>query len=302
MKKSIWTINDIEDLSEKTIVVTGANSGIGFEATKIFASKGASIIMGCRSMDRALKAKESIINEHPTAKLKIELLDLSSFDSVKQFAINVKKHTNSIDILLNNAGIMTVPYAATNEGLERQIGVNHFGHFYLTMSLLDLVTSTKNSRIVNIASIAHKFGSLKTKTFMYEEGKKYSKSKAYSQSKLSNLLFTYKLQELVGDKVKVLAAHPGISSTNLGSHIKILRFRITKFLFGLFNQSQYMGSLPGVRAATDPTAEGGQYYGPKGIFEVKGNPVLVKSTKKSHNKELQNTLWDYSVKFTGLDI
>lgn len=302
MKKTNWTTENIGDLTGKTIVVTGANSGIGFEATKLFAANGAKVIMGCRSIERATTAKDAILAEYPDAQLVIETLDLSSFDSIEKFATSIKNSITNIDILLNNAGIMTVPYGSTKEGYELQIGVNHFGHFYLTMSLLKLITSTPESRIVNIASIAHKYGSLKPKTFTYEKGKRYSKMKAYAQSKLSNLLFTYKLQELLGDKVKVLAAHPGISSTNLGSHIKILRFRVTKFIFGMFNQSQYMGSLPGVRAATDPNAKGAEYYGPRGFMEIKGFPVLVKSKKKSHNVELQNELWKYSTEFTGLDI
>lgn len=301
MKKNKWTEGNIGDLTGKTIIVTGANSGIGYEATKLFSKNGAKVIMGCRNMDKANSAKKEILNDVPNADLVIEQLDLSSFTSIKTFSDKIKKDYLHIDVLLNNAGIMTVPYNPTDDGLESQIGVNHFGHFYLTMSLLNKLTSTPLSRVINIASIAHKMGNLKPSTFKYQKGKRYSKNKAYAQSKLANLLFTYKLKELIGDKTMVLAAHPGISSTNLGAHIKILRYRVTKFIFSLFNQSQYMGSLPGVRAATDKNAKSGDYYGPSGLFEVKGYPKKVNSTKRSHNKELQNLLWDESVKITGLN-
>ena len=301
MKKIKWTEGNIGDLTGKTIIITGANSGIGFEATKLFSKNGAKVIMGCRNLEKAETAKNSILKDVPQADLVIEQLNLSSFNSIKDFSLRINKEYKQIDILLNNAGIMTVPYNPTDDGFESQIGVNHFGHFYLTMSLLKVITTTPNSRIVNIASIAHKMGNLKPKTFTYEKGKKYSRGKAYSQSKLANLLFTYRLQELIGDKTMVLAAHPGISSTNLGSHLKVLRYRFAKFIFGLFNQSQYMGSLPGVRASTDKNAKGGDYFGPDGLFEIKGFPKKVKSTKRSHSKELQDVLWNESVKLTGLN-
>ena len=243
--KDNWNIKDIPKLEGKTIIVTGANSGIGFEATKIFASKGAKVIMGCRNIKKSEQAKKDILSEFPNAELFLEELDLSSFESIKNFSSKINNEYKSIDILLNNAGIMTTPYGPTKDGIEQQIGVNHFGHYYLTMSLLKLITSTPHSRIVNIASIAHKFGSLNPKTFLYKKGNRYNKSKAYSQSKLANLLFTYKLQnelEVRNIDTKVLAAHPGISRTNLGRHIKALQFKEIEKLFGLFNQTQAQGS------------------------------------------------------------
>ena len=305
MKKPKWTVNDIEDLTGKIFLVTGANSGIGFEATKVFASKGATVIMGCRNLIRAKKAKENIISEFPKALLDIIHLDLTSFKSIKKFSDKVLEKYNKIDVLLNNAGIMTVPYGSTEDGLELQTGVNHFGHYYLTMSLINLVNSTENSRIVNIASIAHKYGNIKPNTFTYEKGKRYSKVKAYSQSKLANLLFTYKLKEKLekqNSKITVLAAHPGVSKTNLGNHIKGGSVKWIQRMLSLTIQNQSRGALPGIRACTDKDVVSGQYYGPSSLFEVRGDPVIVKSTKRSHSKELQNKLWTESVRITRLDL
>jgi len=176
MRKEKWSLKNVPDLTGKTFIVTGANSGIGYEATKAFAMKNAKVIMGCRNLEKAQIAKNEILQEYKTADLDIILLDLMDFNSIKAFANKVIKKYPKIDVLLNNAGIMTVPYGPTKNGLEKQIGVNHFGHFYLTMSLLPLLNKTKNARIVNIASIAHRFGKLNPNTFMYEEGKKYNKS------------------------------------------------------------------------------------------------------------------------------
>lgn len=305
MKKDIWTINDIEDLSGKTFLVTGANSGIGFEATKVFASKGALVIMGCRNLDKAKKAKEDILNEFPDALLDIVQLDLSSFKSIKTFSNTILKKYDKLDVLLNNAGIMNVPYGSTEDGLELQTGVNHFGHYYLTLSLIALINKTEDSRIVNIASLAHKYGKIKKSTFLYKEGKRYSKIKAYAQSKLANLLFTYKLKQKLekqGSKIKVLAAHPGVSKTNLGSHIKIGSVKWIQRTLTLVIQSQDRGALPGIRACTDIKAESGQYYGPNSLLQFRGDPVLVKSTKRSHSEKLQDTLWTESIRVTRLDL
>ena len=200
---------------------------------------------------------------------------------------------------------MTVPYGSTEDGLERQTGVNHFGHYYLTMNLVELVNKTEDSRIVNIASIAHKYGNIKKNTFHYEKGKRYSKMKAYAQSKLANLLFTYKLKQKLekqNSKITVLAAHPGVSKTNLGSHIKTGSIKWIQRTLTLVIQSQDRGALPGIRACTDKNVISGQYYGPSSLFEFKGNPVVVKSTRRSHKQELQDMLWTESVRITRLDL
>jgi len=305
MRKEKWTLANMPDLSDKIFIVTGANSGIGYEATKAFAMKNAKVIMGCRNLERAQTAKDKILKEYKDADLDIILLNLMDFASIKEFANKVIAKYSKIDVLLNNAGIMTVPYGPTEDGLEKQIGVNHFGHYYLTMSLLPLINKTENSRIVNIASIAHRFGKLKPETFLYEKNKKYRKASAYAQSKLANLLFTYELKnrlEKVNSKILVAAAHPGVTKTNLGRHIKTRRLKMLSDIITNFNQPTPKGALPGIRACVDSSVKSGEYYGPHGFYNAAGYPVVEKSTKRSHSKELQKTLWTHSVKITNLDI
>ena len=305
MKKDKWTLENMPDLSGKIFVVTGANSGIGYEATKAFAMANAKVIMGCRNLERATIAKEKILAEYPHADLDIILLDLMDFDAIASFAKEIKQKYPKVDVLLNNAGIMTVPYAPTKNGLEQQIGVNHFGHYYLTMSLLELINKTPDSRIVNIASIAHRFTKLNPNSFLYSENKKYNKSFAYAQSKLANLLFTYGLATRLkakNSKIKVLAAHPGVTGTNLGRHIVSKRLNIVSNIIGIFKTETAQGALPGIRACVDPQVTSGEYYGPDGFYSSRGYPVLEKSSRRSRSKELQDTLWTHSVKITNLDI
>lgn len=293
-----WTEYDIPELNGKVIVVTGANSGIGFEATRLFVKRNAEVIMACRSLERAEAAFDKIKSEMPTAKLVIIPLDLGSFSSIHHFSKELHKKYQKIDILLNNAGIMMTPYGTTVDGLEQQQGINHFGHFLLTKLLFDLLDQDKETRIVNISSIAHRGGTMNFKNLMYENQKGYLKSKAYARSKLENLLFTYLLADKVeqaSKNIKVLAAHPGVAKTNLGHHIHQTKFyKAFDVLSRKFSQSAYQGCLPGVRAATDPDAENGTFYGPDKMFGMKGNPVVVSSTKKSHNKDLQKQLWKVS--------
>jgi len=302
MKKEKWTLDNVSDLSGQIFIVTGANSGIGYEAAKVFASKNATVVMGCRSLDRAQKAKNDILEEFPNSILDIISLDLSDFQSIKSFANSVKEKYSKIDVLLNNAGIMTLPYGPTKDGLELQIGVNHFGHFYLTMNLISLINKTKNSRIVNVASIAHKFGNLKPSKFVYNEKNRYSKYFAYAQSKLANLLFTFGLDDRLKElnsNVKVLAAHPGITHTNLGRHLNTKRTRPIHFMIGTVEHPQSIGAYPSIRACTDQLAASGDYFGPDGFFEIKGSPTKVKTTRRAKSKKLQNILWDKSVELTN---
>jgi NAD(P)-dependent dehydrogenase (short-subunit alcohol dehydrogenase family) len=297
-----WSVEEIGDLSGKTVVITGANSGIGFEATKIFSAKGAHVVMACRSMERAQRAFDTIKTEQQDAKLTIMPLDLSSFDSIRQFASAFLSKYDTIDILLNNAGIMMVPYGHTSDGLERQQGVNHFGHFLLTSLLFDALKKSTEGRIVNISSIAHRFGKMNFDNLMYKDGKGYRTFRAYGRSKLENLLFTYELARRVeeaGLSIKVLAAHPGISSTNLGHHIYSSGvYKVFHFVSKSWTQDAYNGSLPGVMAATDPNAANGTFYGPSKLFGVRGKPNVCTSTKRSKNNQLQQQLWQGSEQLT----
>ena len=298
-----WTVSDIKDLTGKVIIVTGANSGLGYEATKIYAEHGATVIMACRSIERAQTAKDKIMIAHKGSNLDLMELNLGSLKSINEFVTSFKKRYKKIDILMNNAGIMTVPYGLTEDGFELQNGVNHLGHFALTAQLFDVIKKTPHSRIINIASAAHKAGKMDFDNYLFEKGK-YSKIKSYGRSKLSNLLFTYELDRRIKAKgldIKVLAAHPGSSSTGLARYLNSKRYeRIAASIFNKMSQSPYHGTLPQVRASLDEEALGGQYYGPSGIMEMKGKPVLVKSNKRSHNLEDAKKLWDISEELTKI--
>ncbi len=291
----MWTEKDIPSLKGKTIFITGANSGIGFHKARHLAKNNAQIIIGARSLERGNQAREKIVDEYKEADISVVQLDLGSKSSIEQCATYIKAKHKKIDVLLNNAGIMTTPYHPTENGFESQIGVNHLGHFYLTYLLFDLLKESNDARIINTASIAHNFGSIKPSSFVYKDDNRYNKQKAYAQSKLANLLFTYKLARMVDNSnlnIKVLASHPGISKTNLGRHIRGNFF--TEFVLwfaGILRQPGAKGSLPGLLATVDENAINGDYYGPRGLFHTKGYPKKQKSNRKSQNEKLQDTLW-----------
>lgn len=300
----MWTEKDIKHMENKIILITGSNSGIGFFKALHLAKNNAHVIMGVRSIKRGEEAKKRILKEYSEAKIDIIQLDLNSKLSIEKCASTFKEKYQSLDILINNAGIMTTPYQPTEDGFESQIGVNHFGHFYLTYLLFDVLKKSKGAKIINTASIAHKFGTINPDTFLYDKSKKYSKQTAYAQSKLANLLFTYKLATLVKEAnldIKVLASHPGISKTNLGRHIRGNIFtEIVLWFAGILRQSGEKGALPGLLAASDKNAVNGSYYGPRGLYHTKGYPKVHKSNGKSHNKELQDLLWSESEKLLGI--
>lgn len=298
-----WTAENIPDLTGKVIVITGANSGIGFESARELARKGAEVILASRNQNKAEAALQEIIAENPSARLVFIPLDLADLDSVKEFADQFKARYERLDVLINNAGVMMVPYLETAQGFELQLGTNHLGHFALTGLLIDLLLITPGSRVVNISSNAHHAGEIDFSNLFYLDGG-YTPSAAYSRSKLANLLFTYQLQrsfEDRGDDVMALAAHPGISATGLADHFLGGRFVwLIRGLMRVFLQSAARGALPGLRAAVDPQARGGAYYGPDGKGERSGYPVVVRSNPASHNLSDAASLWDISQELTGV--
>lgn len=302
MKTENWTTGNIPDLTGKVIIVTGGNSGLGYESVKAFAEKGAEVILTSRSIEKGEAAKAKI--GKVKGKIEVMELDLMDFASIKGFAENFKKKYNRLDVLLNNAGIMTTPYFLTKDGLEAQNRTNHFGHFALTGQLFDLIKNTPKSRIVNVSSMAHKQGKMDFDNLLFENGKGYSPMKSYGRSKLMNLLFTYELQRKIkaaGIDSIAVAAHPGVSNTNLFQYLdKNFIFRLIKPLMSPFIQEQEMGALPEIRAAADPNVKGGEYYGPNGFNEMKGFPALVQSNKASHQLENAKKLWEVSEKLTGI--
>jgi NAD(P)-dependent dehydrogenase (short-subunit alcohol dehydrogenase family) len=234
-------------------------------------------------------------------------LDLASLESVRFFAEAFKAKYEHLDLLVNNAGIMMVPYGLTKDGFELQLGTNHLGHFALTGLLLDTILATPGARVVNVSSGGHRFGTMDFNDLMFEGGNGYSGRAAYGRSKLANLLFTYELQrrfEAAGANAEAFAAHPGGSNTNLGNHL-LEGWYIKPFapyLLNVITQSSAMGALPTIRAAVDPNARGGQYYGPDGFMEQRGYPVIVQSNAKSHNLADAKKLWQVSEELTGVKV
>lgn len=302
MNSEKWTKQEMPDLTGKIIIVTGGNSGLGFESVKAFSEKGAEVISACRSVEKGEAAKAKIGNV--SGKIHVMQLDLADLQSVDSFATQFKEKYQRLDILLNNAGIMTTPYFQTKDGLEAQNGTNHFGHFALTGKLMDLIVRTPGARIVNVSSNAHKWGKMDWENPLFENGKDYTPMKSYGRAKLSNLLFTYELQrrlESAGVPVIAVAAHPGGAATSLDRYLREKRFyKLLKPLAPLMMQSQEMGALPQIRAAVAPDVKGGEYFGPGGFGEMKGYPVRVKSNEASHNLEDARKLWELSEQITGV--
>ncbi len=302
MAEQKWTVNDIPDQTGKVIVVTGANSGLGYEGSLALARQGAHVALACRNMEKGETAVNQIRQQVPDASLKLMALDLADLASIRQFAQDFRASHDRLDVLINNAGIMAIPYRQTADGFEMQFGVNHLGHFALTGQLIDLITQTDNSRVVTVSSNLHKQGKIDFENLNSERD--YSKWGAYNNSKLANLLFAYELQRRLaasGSKTISAAAHPGYASTNLQSGDSSW---LQKLMLGLGNvilaQSAAMGALPTLYAATMPDVQGGDYYGPGGMGEMRGHPVKAQSSEASHDEATAVKLWQVSEELTGV--
>lgn len=300
-----WTTNRMPDLTGKVFIVTGANSGIGYEAAKAFARKRARVVLACRNQEKAKVALQQLKFEILGAAAEIMLLDLANLDSVRRFAAAFKAKYDRLDVLVNNAGIMMVPYDTTVDGFERQFGTNHLGHFALTGLLIDELLATPGARVVNVSSGGHRIGTMDFDNLMFDGGDGYSPMRAYGRSKLANLLFTHELQrrfDAIGADAMATAAHPGVSETNLGNHLQDgILFKLMSPLSNRMMQSAAMGALPTIRAAVDPDAQGGDYYGPGGFMQQTGFPVNVKASKAAHNSADMQRLWQVSKGYTGVD-
>jgi NAD(P)-dependent dehydrogenase (short-subunit alcohol dehydrogenase family) len=298
MSKSKWTPSNIPDQKGKTIIITGASSGLGKEATKVLAGKNATVIMAVRNIEKAKLVAKEIMDMSPTAKIEIKSLDLNSLASIKSFSEEIIANFDQLDVLINNAGIMMCPYSKTQDGFEIQMGTNHFGHFALTGHLMPLLTKTKNSRIVVTSSLAHRQGDIDFSDFNWEV-RKYKTGKAYGDSKLANLYFAYelanKLKEIPNTPL-VTISHPGWTKTELDRHSGL-----AKFIGNIVAQTVQMGTLPTLRAATDINAKSGDYFGPSRLMEMRGYPHLVKSNKLSKNMVNAKKLWSLSQEMTGVD-
>lgn len=298
MTRKGFTDADVPDQSGKTFFVTGANTGLGYEASKVLASKGARVLLGCRNAEKAADAITRIQADHPSADVVHVSLDLGDLASVEA-AAKVVRQEPRLDGLINNAGIMMPPYGLTKDGFEQQFGVNHLGHFALTGHLLPLLETTEGSRIVNTSSNGHKMGEMAWDDLKAET--KYSATLRYGMTKLANLLFTLELSKRLADAesgVLAVTVHPGGADTELGRHIGMAKF--LQPLLRPFLNSALQGAWPTLMGATWPDAQPNHYYGPNGIFELAGPAKIVKGNAKSQDPERARKLWEVSEELTGV--
>ncbi len=298
-----WTADRIPDMTGKVVIITGANSGIGYEAALVLAGRGARVVMACRNQEKASTARQRILDAWPGAMVELLPLDLAHLASVCDFAGAFRSAFDRLDVLINNAGVMAIPYRQTPDGFEMQFGTNHLGHFALTGHLIDMLLATPAARIVNVSSNAHRFGRINFDDL--NARRSYRRWRADSQSKLANLLFTLELQKrlaAVGTDVLAASCHPGYASTNLqqlGSSSVIVA-ALTGVANRLFAQSAAMGALPTLYASVAEDIEPGDYIGPDGFRSMQGYPVKEQAIDAAYDAQAAARLWDESVALTGV--
>ena len=300
-----WTEADVPDQTGRRALITGANTGLGWENARALAGAGAHVVLGCRNPQKADDALERLLAVHPDASAEILLMDMADLASIRDA---VQRDGDApLDLLINNAGIMGTDQATTADGFEGQLGTNHLGHFALTGLLLPRLEAAPAARVVTVSSFGHRPGKIDFDDLQSERS--YNRWVAYFQSKLANLLFTYELQrrlEAAGSTTAALAAHPGGSNTELGKSrdgsggltAKLIAW--SEPISARLMQTAAMGALPTLRAAVDPDAKGGQYYGPDGFMEQKGHPVVVESSKRSYDQAVARQLWEVSEDLTDV--
>jgi NAD(P)-dependent dehydrogenase (short-subunit alcohol dehydrogenase family) len=291
--------SDVPDQSGKTILVTGANTGIGYDAARVLAQRGARVLLGCRSEEKAVEAIDKIKGLHADADVSWVPLDLASLKSIAA-AADIVKQESRLDALVNNAGVMVPPKMETEDGFELQFGVNHLGHFALTGHLIDMLKDQPGARIVNVSSLAHKNGRI-----IYDDipaTKNYNRMERYSMSKFANILFTHELQrrlEAAGSPAISVACHPGGSMTELGRHIPPL-LAVLFLPLSLIMNSSAEGALPTLLATTGADVQGGDYYGPMRMGEMRHSAHKVDTIPASKDTEDARKLWDISTELTGV--
>ncbi len=289
-----WTPDRLPDLNGKTYLVTGGNSGIGLETSRMLAAAGADVVIACRNPAKAKKAVARIVAAGAGIADSITL-DLASMDSVREAAAEFRARYDRLDALINNAGIMQTPRTRTVDGFELQFATNHLGHFLLAGLLFDLVEKV-DGRIVTVSSIGHRFGSIHPDDVMLHED--YTPTKAYTQSKLANVMFTLELDRRLrssGSKVRSIACHPGYSATNLQetgpSGVLTCVYKVTN---GLMAQSARKGAIPTVLAAAGVEARSGGYYGPRFMSETRGPVGNAEVAKHARDEKTARRLWELS--------
>jgi NAD(P)-dependent dehydrogenase (short-subunit alcohol dehydrogenase family) len=300
-----WTEADVPVQRGRTAVVTGANTGLGFETARVLAIRGAQVVLACRDLGQAKEAAARILSSRPhpapPAGVQAIRLDLASLASVREAAEEIGSAYGPVDLLINNAGVMMTPYRRTDDGFELQLGVNHLGHFALTGLLLGQMLSRAGSRVITVSSNGHKSGRIDFDDLQSQ--RRYRRMAAYYQSKLANLMFTYELQRRLAGaqaQTQALAAHPGKARTELTRYLPGWLRLEDLVIEQPLGQSAAMGALATLRAAADPAARGGEYYGPGGRGELKGYPRLVASTERARDVEAQQRLWQESERLTGV--
>lgn len=301
-----WTIADTGDQRGRVALVTGANTGIGFETARALAAQGATVVLACRDLGKAEHARDRLRAGLPGADISTLRVDLAALTSVRAAAVEFCDRYPALDLLINNAGLMIPPYGRTVDGFELQFGTNHLGHFALTGLLLDRLLATPGSRVVTVSSNGHRRGRIDFDDLNAE--RRYHPMTAYTQSKLANLLFTHELQRRLtaaGATTIAVSAHPGAARTDLMRHSPwLFRFAIsprTRWLFSWLIQDEDAGALPTLRAATDPGVRGGEYYGPDGWKESTGrHPIQVEAISAAHDVDTQRRLWDVSERLTAV--
>ncbi len=301
-----WTANDMPDLSGKVALITGANGELGAEMSAKLAGKGAHVVMAVRNMEKGEAARQDALKQFPNATLELMQLDLGDMSSIRAFVDAFKAKFDRLDILINNAGIMAIPRAETVDGFEKQIGVNHLGHFALTGWLLDLITATPGARVTSVTSTANFFGHINLDDLQGEQ--EYDRWQAYMQSKLANAVWAFELDKrfkAAGVDAIANTGHPGLVIGNLqtnsvqqsGTH------NTENILYGimgpLIGHSAEMGVLPILYAAAATDAKGGAFYGPR-WFHSRGYPAEAKANKEAYDADLSRRFWELSEKLTGV--
>ena len=298
-----WTEKDVPDESGRVAIVTGSNTGLGYDTARVLAARGARVVMAVRDTAKGDAAAARIRELSKGAEVTVHEFDLGSLASVRAAAAELAAAHPRIDLLINNAGVMYPPKQTTADGFELQFGTNHLGHFALTGLLLKNLLGVDGSRVVAVASIAHNIRAKIDFADLQWETRRYDRVASYGQSKLANLMFTYDLQRrLAAAKAKTIAvaAHPGVAATELVRHVPGAGLPGVSWLSGRLLNTSELGALPTLRAATDPAVRGGQYYGPDGFRELRGYPKLVTSSAQSHDTAAQERLWTVSEELTGV--
>ncbi|HEU5083867.1 MAG TPA: oxidoreductase [Acidimicrobiales bacterium] len=298
-----WTLADVPDLEGLTVVVTGANAGIGLETAAAVAGAGATVVLACRNLDKATAARAEIESRRPRGHVEVLRLDLASQAQIADAAAEAIDRFPRIDRLINNAGVMSTTREETEDGFELLLGTNHLGHFAFTGRILPAVLAAPRSRVVTVTSLSQGIGRIRWDDLHLERS--YRQATAYAQSKLACVKFAFALQRrlaIVGEDTASLAAHPGFAATDILQRDRFPRLaKVERRVGERFIQTPAEACRSSVRAATDPAAHGGQLYGPAHRFQTEGPPIPVRPPRRALDEEAQDRLWELSAELTGVE-